>query len=88
MKKPAKQNPQNDIPKKLDILIRLFALSLIKTYETRQEQIKILLEAGFKPKQIAEILGTTSNTVRVAIHRIKYKRRRKIEKEGQADVPD
>lgn len=31
---------------------------------------------GLQPKQIAELLGTTPNTVRVAIHQIKNKRKK------------
>ena len=33
--------------------------------------IKELNDAGIQPKRIAEIVGTTSNTVRVAIHHYK-----------------
>ena len=33
--------------------------------------IKELGDVGFQPKRIAEIVGTTSNTVRVALHHYK-----------------
>lgn len=45
--------------------------------------IKELSEAGMQPKRIAEIVGTTPNTVRVAIHHLKksLKRSSKFDKE-------
>ena len=61
---------------KLDLLTRLTALSLIAD-KKQQEQTILLSRAGFQPKQIAEIVGTTSNTVSVALsaHRKKQKRK-------------
>jgi DNA-binding CsgD family transcriptional regulator len=35
----------------------------------------MLSSAGFQPKEIAEICGTTANTVRVALSTIRKKRR-------------
>ncbi|WP_321992541.1 hypothetical protein [Marispirochaeta aestuarii] len=37
----------------------------------QKEQIRRLNFAGFQPKDIAEIIGTTSNTVRVTLNRLK-----------------
>ena len=43
-------------------------LALVAVGERKQgEQISILSKAGFLPKEIAELIGTTSNTVRVAL---------------------
>lgn len=39
--------------------------------------INELSEAGFQPKRIAELIGTTSNTVRVALHQAKKKSKSK-----------
>jgi len=63
-----------DMSKKLELLTRLTALSLIAD-KKQQEQIILLSRAGFQPKEIAEIVGTTANTVRVALstHRKKQK---------------
>ncbi len=55
---------------KLNTLIRLVALSIIAD-KKRLEQFIILSNAGFKAKEIAEIVGTTPNTVRVALSRIR-----------------
>lgn len=35
--------------------------------QTQKEQIKTLSEIGFQPKEIADLLGTTRNTVSVAL---------------------
>lgn len=39
--------------------------------------INELSEVGFQPKRIAELIGTTSNTVRVALHQAKKKSKSK-----------
>jgi len=64
-----------DIADKLDKAIRLLAINA--TLGKRQnEQIEFLDNAGFKPKEIADILGTTGNTVRVALAGIRKKPKR------------
>lgn len=51
---------------KLDTIIKLMVL--LKTEDKNQsEMIWLLSSAGVQPKDIAEMLGTTSNTVRVAL---------------------
>jgi DNA-binding NarL/FixJ family response regulator len=62
------------IGKQIEILIRLVALDLVDE-RTRREQIRLLDTAGFAPKEIAEFLGTTSNTVSVELHGIRKKDR-------------
>jgi DNA-binding CsgD family transcriptional regulator len=61
-----------DIADKLNTAIRLLALN-VTLNKKQNEQIEILSNAGLKPKDIADILGTTANTVRVALHMIKKK---------------
>ena len=39
--------------------------------EEQKDQVRILSNAGFQPKEIAELIGTTANTVRVTLNRIK-----------------
>ena len=69
------------ISKKLDTLIRLLSLNLIKDIKIQKEQITILSDAGFQPRQIANILNTTSNTVSVTLHDIRKERVAKESKE-------
>lgn len=46
----------------------------VKRGVSQSIMIAELSEAGFQPKRIAELLGTTPNTVRVAIHQNKKKK--------------
>jgi DNA-directed RNA polymerase specialized sigma24 family protein len=50
----------------------LAALSLIAD-KPQQERMIMLSTAGFQPKEIADICGTTSNTVRVSLSTMRKK---------------
>jgi DNA-directed RNA polymerase specialized sigma24 family protein len=68
-------NPQlTEISMKLDKVTKLLALNLVKDLKTQREQIALLSDAGFQPKEIASILSTSSNNVRVALHSIRKER--------------
>ena len=56
---------------KLDTLIRLQATSMVERMGTQRERIAFLSKAGLGPTAIAEILGTTRNTVSVALAKMK-----------------
>lgn len=60
---------------KLDILIRLVALGLCGE-KSQREKITLLAAAGLQPKAIAEMIGTTPNTVSVALSGIRRESRR------------
>lgn len=70
----------NDLPEiiqRLDTLIKLVATSLLAE-KSQREQIELLSKVGLAPKEIAELIGTTPNTVRVALTAIrKAKKKRK-----------
>ena len=51
---------------KLDQILRILVISATRGLNQR-EQITLLNRAGFQPKNIAEMLGTSSNTVRVEL---------------------
>lgn len=51
---------------KLDQILRILVISATRGLKQR-EQIALLDGAGFQPKLIAELLGTSSNTVRVEL---------------------
>ena len=57
---------EDSVLAKLDNLLRLVAASVTKGLK-QNEQIALLDHAGFPPKEIANLLGTTSNTVSVAL---------------------
>ena len=61
---------QNDVARLLDELVRLQVHALQR--DTRQvDAIRELSSSGFGPSRIAELLGTTPNTVNVALAREK-----------------
>lgn len=53
------------------IIVRLLAMLTVKGIPSKElpqmQQIAILSRAGLQPKEIAEIVNTTPNTVRVAL---------------------
>jgi DNA-binding CsgD family transcriptional regulator len=73
----------SEIASKLDTLIRLSAMGLVKDIKKQRQQIALLSDSGFGPKQIAEILGTSSNTVNVTLNSIRKERTGKMRKEEQ-----
>ena len=69
MAAPSKKNQDegmSELIERVDRLIRVAALSLVENRK-QKDQIRVLTLAGFKPTEIAELLGTTPNTVSVAI---------------------
>lgn len=61
----------NDLGAKLDILIRLQAISLVEKFSTQREKIEFLNKVGFGPKAIADTLGTSANSVSVALAKMR-----------------
>ena len=58
---------------RLDEIVRLLALSLRETTETQTEAILLLAQAKLEPNRIAELVGTTSATVRATQSKSKEK---------------
>ncbi len=54
------------IVRRLDVIVGLLVHS-VTAEKTQAEKIQALSAAGFQPKEIAQIIGTTPNTVRVAM---------------------
>ena len=61
-------NNDDRILERLDELVRLMAI-VAKRGARQTEIIHELGDQGFGPKRIAELLGTTPNTVSVALHK-------------------
>jgi hypothetical protein len=65
---------------KIDTIIKLIVLGMTEG-KNQVDQVMLLAKAGFKPKEIAETLDTTPNTVRVALSNLrKGKSKRKVAK--------
>jgi hypothetical protein len=59
------------IASKLDTLIQLIAVALTENRKGQKEQIRLLALAGIAPGRIAEILGTSGNSVNGAIAKMR-----------------
>jgi DNA-directed RNA polymerase specialized sigma24 family protein len=57
----------------IEELVRLMAIDLRRRSQSQSEAILELSRAGFGPSRIAELLGTTANTVNVTIQKAKKK---------------
>ena len=58
---------ENEIAAKLDTLIRLQAHLAVAGLASQKEKIIFLGRAGLSAREISEVLGTTTNTVSVAL---------------------
>ncbi|RUP09082.1 hypothetical protein [Hyphomicrobium sp.] len=72
-------NEENDVmsrvESKLDVLIRLTALSLVANVPSLKEKAIILSRAGLAPKEIAALCDSTPNTVSVALSAAKREKK-------------
>lgn len=60
---------------RLDTMIKLMIADIISTREY-EDQVWILSNAGFQPKEIAEFLGKTPNAIRVKLFELRKERKR------------
>jgi DNA-directed RNA polymerase specialized sigma24 family protein len=61
---------EDSVLTKLDNLLRVLTVSVTKGMK-QAEQIALLDRAGFPPKEIANLIGTTGNTVNVALSNLR-----------------
>lgn len=73
-----------EISDKLDKLIRLQAINVVKDEQSEQGKVAILDSLGFRPFEIAKMLGKTQENVNVVLSNI----RKKKSAEGQKPAPE
>jgi DNA-binding CsgD family transcriptional regulator len=71
------------ILEKLDQILRILAVAATTGMKQR-EQIALLNRAGLQPKDIADLLGTSSNTVRVELVGLRKSSGKKGRKKARA----
>lgn len=64
----------DEILSEIKKLNKLLVLILMKDFK-QNEKILFLNSSGFSPKEIAEIIGTTSNTISVTLNKLKKRRK-------------
>lgn len=74
----------NDMEQKIDLLNRLVAILLV-TGKGQREQIRLLSVAGMGPKEIADLIGTTPNTVNVALSSLRKRKHLNLKAEGEKE---
>ncbi|MHC4159420.1 MAG: hypothetical protein ACYSSO_10125 [Planctomycetota bacterium] len=68
-----------EITERIDRLTNLIAIGLMVDKSQRQ-RIELLSQSGFPPKEIAALIGTTPNTVRVELTVIRKSRKKRKRK--------
>jgi DNA-binding CsgD family transcriptional regulator len=71
------------ILQKIDQILRILAAAATAGMKQR-EQIALLNRAGLQPKDIADLLGTSSNTVRVELVALRKSNDKKSRKKSRA----
>ncbi|MFI5253772.1 MAG: hypothetical protein ACHQQQ_15240 [Bacteroidota bacterium] len=66
---------EKELQADINKIINLLALIAVKD-KPQKDQIGILSQAGFQPKEIADIINTTSNTVSVILHKLKSRKQK------------
>jgi hypothetical protein len=66
---------------KNDLLTKLVAIGLVNG-KPQKEQIRLLSIAGMGPKEIADLIGTTANTVNVALSALRKNGKMNLKSEG------
>jgi DNA-directed RNA polymerase specialized sigma24 family protein len=69
-------SPLNRMTRMLEILVRL-NLQTMRGDATQRDMVLMLDSLGCGPSEIADLLGTTSNTVNVTLSNAKKKRRKR-----------
>jgi DNA-directed RNA polymerase specialized sigma24 family protein len=74
--------PNNDDgANRSDLQTRLIAIGLVNG-RPQKEQIRLLSIAGMGPKEIADLIGTTPNTVNVALSSLRKNGKMNLKTEG------
>ena len=71
----------DDVKTDSDLQTRLIAIGLVNG-KPQKEQIRLLSIAGMSPKEIADLIGTTPNTVNVALSTLRKKGKMNLKTEG------
>jgi DNA-directed RNA polymerase specialized sigma24 family protein len=75
------------LAKKVDSLNRLVAVLLVNG-KSQRDQVRLLSVSGLGPKEIADLIGTTQNTVNVALSEMRKKGKLNLKFEGGKENGD
>jgi hypothetical protein len=73
-----------EIIKRLDLIVRLLSLNLVKDEKNLPPKVKVLDAFGFQPKEIASLLNKKPNHIHQVLHKLRKKQQKSIEKEQES----
>lgn len=71
---------EEEILKELRRISKLLSLAVTKDQDQQKDRVDTLSHAGFKPKEIADLLDTNPNIVRAVLSQIKKKEQAETKK--------
>lgn len=74
-----------EISTKLDKVLRLLALDVVKGYEKELEKIELLDSLGFRPIEIAQFLNKSQDNVNNRLNEIRKKREKAKTAKAEAE---
>lgn len=76
----------SEISGKMDKMLRLFAVEVVKGIAEEQGKIELLDSLGFRPSEIAKLLNKTPDNVSVQLNKIRKKKEKSVKTEGPEKV--
>jgi DNA-binding NarL/FixJ family response regulator len=73
---------EEEVSEQLRRIVRLLTVLATKGM-SQKDQVAVLASAGFQPKEIAELLNTTANTVSVTLHSLRKQKAERTAGRGQ-----
>lgn len=61
----------DEINKKLDMVLRLLSLNLVKDLKSVMAKVEALSSCGFQPKEIAILLNKEPNNIHQILHKLR-----------------
>jgi hypothetical protein len=75
------QTQIDEIVKRLDLIVRLLSLNLVKDEKNLPQKVEALARFGFQPKEIASLLNKTPNHIHQVLHTLRKKQQQSVQKE-------
>ena len=70
-------NQFKQLSDKMDVIVKLLTLNVVKG-KPLKDQVSLLSEFNFQPKQIADMLGKSANNIRVTLCAVRKEKAEEI----------
>ena len=75
-----------EISTKLDKILKLLSVDVIKDYSTEKEKIELLDSLGFRPIEIAKLLNKSPENVSVQLGNLRKKKNEGFKNQGDTEI--